>query len=473
MSVLSDIMRGAASRSGAAVERLLQQEENKLQREHELTEQARQERVAAQQGHEQWRREAMLEAFQTGRASIDDVEASGFFTPRDMALFRITGQANKPIPEVLGDPSTTGNVITQDPVTGEVGQSGITGFEIDPADVVVEDGQHLTIDEQGNPIYVDIHGVRMFNEWEQVKDAAGLFQRTDAKTGDLEWMEYEGTLPVDPEGSGSIPENLQLFHKERQRVIDAAAKGEMGYSPEQAKKMIDAASAAYGVPYGEALKRVDDQIIDASLTVVEVGEGMLKTQAQALSQRMRAVTLLDYLKDPKVRASMGTGGVTSHRINRWMERAGMLAADQRSNSNVYVDREVEEFLTLLGLGRDTIVRIRSGAAVPPSEDEKFKMIIGSEWDHPEHLRSRLRGVIMDTNESAMSVHRTLGRHKFGADNVPENWMRSADVHLFNEDIATRHGQLLDVAKENDGVLPSQYVGEWNRLKKLMEERNLQ
>jgi hypothetical protein len=35
MSVLSDIMRGAASRSGAAVGRLLQQEENRLQREHE------------------------------------------------------------------------------------------------------------------------------------------------------------------------------------------------------------------------------------------------------------------------------------------------------------------------------------------------------------------------------------------------------------------------------------------------------
>jgi hypothetical protein len=299
-------------------------------------------------------------------------------------------------------------------------------------------------------------------DWNELAGHDGVLYASDPQNpGKVIYTEYTGEDP-----SPEDPVWMKEFHARRNEILDLASQGKE--TPTRGMELIDASAAGYGIDYPDALRSMDQAILDGTLTKVDIKVGMQSMQIEARKQRDRALGLIETLKDPNIQERMGTLGVTSFKMKQWYERA---LKDPKSNDpNHYVDRDVEEFLTLLGLGRDEIVRNRSGAAVPPEEDKRFKSIIGSEWATPAQLAARLRGVVRDANESLISVWETLGSTKFGQGNIPYEFSQKVDIHMFDDDLASRRGELLDIATENKGVLPSMYEEEWNKIEDMLTER---
>lgn len=120
-------------------------------------------------------------------------------------------------------------------------------------------------------------------------------------------------------------------------------------------------------------------------------------------------------------------------------------------------KNVEEWLTLIGLTEDQIVRMRSGAAVPPSEAERFQNLIGSSEDPPSVLEGRLRGAIAAMSSRRDAVFSTAALIALPGDHNRErrdNAMRQLSSRVEEvqsvEDLQSEYNAMLTMYRTNNG-----------------------
>ena len=134
-------------------------------------------------------------------------------------------------------------------------------------------------------------------------------------------------------------------------------------------------------------------------------------RSEALEVQMGIAETLERLQHKKVWTQMGAIKGRFSAIQRWMESAKANMVQAQDPEHV-INAEIEGFLTSLGLNRDQIVRMRTGAAVNAAEDVLFKAIWGSELDAPEQIQAKLRAGYKAMQHARASVWRGALVSKF-------------------------------------------------------------
>jgi hypothetical protein len=82
--------------------------------------------------------------------------------------------------------------------------------------------------------------------------------------------------------------------------------------------------------------------------------------------------------------------------------------------------EVEEFLVFLGLGKDMLIRLQTGAAVNEAEDKLFDALVGGTTTDPAAMDARLGAIQVLMNDRRRAAYETVIVTKFsGPDDAEE------------------------------------------------------
>ena len=112
------------------------------------------------------------------------------------------------------------------------------------------------------------------------------------------------------------------------------------------------------------------------------------------------------LRDPVIQEQIGKVGGIVTLIDQWLTGGA--------------SPEVEEFLTELGLSKDMLIRLQTGAAVNEAEDKLFDALVGGTTTDPAAMDARLGAIQVLMNDRRRAAYETVIVTKFsGPDDAEE------------------------------------------------------
>jgi hypothetical protein len=184
--------------------------------------------------------------------------------------------------------------------------------------------------------------------------------------------------------------------------------------------------------------------------------------------------ILERLQIKDVRHSLGQWSGRLTKIQLWMNSLAT-SPDDLSEKEIAAQHEIEGFLTTLGLARDQIVRMRTGAAVNEAEDVMFKAIIGSEYNSADQLEATLDATMKAMSRTRGSVWKAALQVKYKTeaekfyDQIP---MMDQSYDSYRE-MSRRHKELSEQAtlQTEGGIaqLSKEEADEYREINAWMEE----
>ena len=127
---------------------------------------------------------------------------------------------------------------------------------------------------------------------------------------------------------------------------------------------------------------------------------MQKDIGEAISIQMNAESIIENLQKKNVQLSLGKLGGA-----KWYTNWLMGGED--------IDKSVSDVMFSLGMTRDQVVRLRTGAAVNDAEDRLFKELIGSTFKDPMALADRMEMLIRHMDSTVLGHWQSNLYAKYG------------------------------------------------------------
>ena len=209
--------------------------------------------------------------------------------------------------------------------------------------------------------------------------------------------------PYDPSDRYKLTEHMDmekaaLISDIYQGAWEEVAKG--GITPEQGLTNIRTQAAISNITIPKAmLHQFETNLAQYALKVKFTGS-MQQDIGQAISIQMNAETIIENLQKKNVQLSLGKLGGA-----KWWTTWKLGGED--------IDRSVSDVMFSLGMTRDQVVRLRTGAAVNDAEDRLFKELIGSTFKDPMALADRMEMLIRHMDSTVLGHWQSNLYAKYG------------------------------------------------------------
>jgi len=435
MSVLSDIMRGAASRSGAAVGRLLQQEENKRQT------------AARQAAFEQKQRQAaldrmfntasdiasrggtvpsyMLDELGSAGAGLETLSAVSQPDPKTGTIpegYMFDGDRLIPIPGFVSEPRT--GPIPEGYMLQDGQLVAIPGFVPPTPDPFYKDGGMVVTNDDGSWSWSAISGMPTDSE---VGDPPTISRIV----GNLMIFNDGSTLELDPAQKEAAEAHVLLQHnlwlqKEGTRQKNRMGLVEARYWQSVNLKMRDAVM--------DAQRRVEE----GTLTMEEA-EDAIRTAAIGMNEKDAdsfVASAMPFLADNELKIEWNPTAIdkltninaqiyhAQHVIELGQNDIVMGELGKLSNvwSNIdeylggeHFSEETRRFLYHLKNTQDALQRSRTGAAISEYELGFYNSLFGTVYTNLEVIEQRMGDLQDFSRTSKDAMWSTRLDHKYEGD----------------------------------------------------------
>ena len=209
--------------------------------------------------------------------------------------------------------------------------------------------------------------------------------------------------PYDPSDRYKLTEHMEmekaaLISDIYQGAWEEVAKG--GITPEQGLTNIRTQAAISNITIPKAmLHQFETNLAQYALKVKFTGS-MQKDIGEAISIQMNAESIIENLQKKNVQLSLGKLGGA-----KWYTNWLMGGED--------IDKSVSDVMFSLGMTRDQVVRLRTGAAVNDAEDRLFKELIGSTFKDPMAMADRMEMLIRHMDSTVLGHWQSNLYAKYG------------------------------------------------------------